>query len=359
MHLFFLLLLFVLSPAQAEHMSLSPDQQANLGIKFDTATPVNSVSSQRFPAEVVIPNSGQFIVHSSQDGVVLNLLKAEGDTVSKGETVAIINSPQLITAQSNYLQAISRLQQSQVDWQREKQLYEEGIIAERRYLETRTSYNQTRNHVTALEQQLKLSGMSEQALKKLRDRGEYDSHLSVVSEADGVIMKQQAKIGQRVTGMDKIYEVADLSTLWLEVHVPIDVARNISPGDRADVADRDVNAEVTTIGRQVHDIDQGVMVRASVNDHTALITPGEFVQVTFFSKQAENRYQVPQSAIIRLNGTPHIFVEQGEEITELPVTIESDNAGLAVIDTAGKPLGRIVVEGLAALKAVWQNQESP
>lgn len=359
MHMLLWFLVFFFSSVHAAPLQLTAEQQQNLGLKFETVSPVNAVSSQQYPAEVVIPNSGQYIIHSPQDGVVLNLLKAEGDTVHQGELVAVINSPQLIATQSDYLQAVAELRQVEVDWQREKQLFDEGIIAERRYLETRTRYRQASNHVTAMEKQLKLAGISDQALRKLREHGEYDSHLNILAEADGIIMTQQAKIGQRVTAMDKIYEVADLSVLWLKVHVPIDVARQIQQGDRADVCDRDVNAEVTTIGRQVHDIDQGVMVRAKVTAHTDLLTPGEFVQVTFSSVQTGNRYQLPQSAIVRLDGKPHVFVEAHNDITVLPVTIVSNNAGQVVISVSAELPGPIAVEGLAALKAAWQNQDTP
>ena len=355
----FILLLFT-GASHAGPLVLSPDEKQNLGLEVAAPIPVAVIQSQQFPAKVVIPNSGQTTIHSTLDGVVMNLFKAEGDVVSQGETLAIVNSPQLISLQSDFLQSLTTLRQAELDWQREKQLFDEGIIAERRYTESQTRINQTRNLTKALQKQLRLSGLSDSDIRTLTQRGEFDGTLTITAQSDGVVMRQDAVVGQRLTALDKIYEIADLSTLWLEVHVPLEIARMIHPGNKALVVQPDVSAEVMTIGRKVHEIDQGVMVRAKVTNNTALLTPGETVEVSFLSDSQETRYRIPETAIIRLSNAPYIFVETNAGIVAVAVIIISQETNGVVIQLdEAQELNQVIVAGLAALKAAWQNQEAP
>jgi membrane fusion protein, heavy metal efflux system len=351
-----LILLLFCIPLHAESLQLSQRQQENLGLKVAAASVVTVSSSQSFPAKVVVPNNNQYGVYSPQAGIVLQLFKAVGDTVEQDEVMAVVNSPDLITIQRDYLQAYGRLKQVDIEWQRIKQLFSEGIAAERRYQDIRSQRELARNEYQALEQQLRLIGLSQDDLDELRSNGKYNSTLQLYSETDGVVMKQLVLTGQQVGAMDNLYMVADLSTLWLEVHVPLDFVKRIQLGEQASVDGRHVSGEVIAIGREVHEADQGVMVRVLINQHTDLLTPGEFVQVKFHKSTTAQLYEVPQSAVLFLEGTAHIFVENEAGFSPVPVDVHSERAGKALITTSHEPLNRVVVEGLAALKAAWNNR---
>lgn len=341
-----------------EPLPLTPDQQQNLGIVLASLKQVTVSSSQSYPADVIIPNANRYSVHSPQSGIVARLAKAVGDKVTRGELVAVIKSSDLITVQRDYVQAYGRVKQLEVEWRRLKQLKDEGIVAERRFQDVNSRLRLARNDYQALEQQLILIGVSEEELKQFRITGEYDSELELKSEVDGVVMEQTVTTGQRISGMDNLYVVADLSTLWLEVHVPLGVVENINIGDDAKVADREVTGQVTAIGRQVHQIDQGVMVRVLVDDNTGLLTPGEFVQVNFLTSTSamKQRYSIPQSALVRLEGKEHVFIITPSGFLPVTVVVHSEKGGNSIIEIPGERPETIVIQGLAALKAAWINR---
>jgi multidrug efflux pump subunit AcrA (membrane-fusion protein) len=354
--IFCVLLVSIGSPVFSEPLILNQLEQENLGLKLAPAKAVSITSSQSFPANVIIPNNARNSVHSPQEGIVLNLFKAVGDTVSRGELVAVVNSLSLITVQRDYLQSHGRLKQIEVEWRRLKQLYAEGIVAERRYQEIASQRQLAINEYQALAQQLQLMGLSQAQLDELRSSGQYTSELQLHSETDGVVMQQQVTTGQRVTAMDSIYMIADLSTLWLEVHVPLDVARQINPGKQAGVDDREVNGTVSAVGREVHEIDRGVMVRVLVEHNTDLLTPGEFVQVKFYESASAPRYEIPIAAILNLDGRPHIFVKTASGFSPVPVVVYSQRKDTAIIEVNENGLDKVVVAGVAALKAAWNSR---
>lgn len=341
-------------PAYTQNLQLDKTQMDNLGVSYQTAVSVSETQSHHYPAKVAVPNANRHIVHISQEGVVTQMLVAEGDVVESGQILATINSPALLSLQTQYLQAEGLLSQLLTDMQRDKQLFSEGIIAERRYLDAKTRYQQQKTLVDSQIKTLQLAGMSLDAIKTLKQQQKLDSYLHVRAASNGVVMAQNAVIGQRVMASDVIYEVADLSTLWLEIHVPLSVTKNINNGEKVRVCDRDVSASVVTVGRQVHDIDQGVLVRAETSDHTGLLTPGEFIQVCFVQNNSSTLYEIPYKAILRIDGATHIFYYDGESITLRPVNIVHQSQDSVTVSDAFLSTGYVVDEGVSSLKSAWQ-----
>ncbi|WP_284451197.1 efflux RND transporter periplasmic adaptor subunit [Methylophaga thalassica] len=341
-------------PAYSQSLQLDKTQMDNLGVSYQTAVSVSETKSHHYPAKVSVPNANRHIVHTSQEGVVTQMLVAEGDIVKAGQVLATVNSPALLSLQTQYLQAEGLLNQLLTEMQRDKQLFNEGIIAERRYLDAKTRYQQQKTLVDSQIKTLQLAGMPLDAIKTLKQQQTMDSHLHVRAVSEGVVMAQNAVIGQRVMASDVLYEVADLSTLWLEIHVPLLVASNINIGSKVMVCDRDVSASVMTVGRQVHNIDQGVLVRAETSENTGLLTPGEFVQVCFVQNTQSMLYEIPYKAILRVEGITHIFYFDGQSISLRPVHIVSQSENSVTVSDAFLSNGYVIDEGVSSLKSAWQ-----
>lgn len=343
-------------PTYSQSLQLDKTQMDNLGVSYQAAVSVSETKSHHYPAKVSVPNANRHIVHTSQEGVVTQMLVAEGDIVKAGQVLATVNSPALLSLQTQYLQAEGLLNQLLTEMQRDKQLFNEGIIAERRYLDAKTRYQQQKTLVDSQIKTLQLAGMPLDAIKTLKQQQTMDSHLHVRAVSEGVVMAQNAVIGQRVMASDVLYEVADLSTLWLEIHVPLLVASNINIGSKVMVCDRDVSASVMTVGRQVHNIDQGVLVRAETSENTGLLTPGEFVQVCFVQNTQSMLYEIPYKAILRVEGITHIFYFDGQSISLRPVHIVSQSENSVTVSDAFLSNGYVIDEGVSSLKSAWQTE---
>ncbi|MCX4186852.1 efflux RND transporter periplasmic adaptor subunit [Methylophaga sp. OBS4] len=348
--------LYLLSPL-AGAFSLSDAEIRNLGIELAVPKSASQSLSDHYPAKVAVPNTSLHVVHAPQEGIIVNMLVAEGDVVEQGQLLATLNSPQLLMLQSDYLQAYSLLRQLREDMQRDKQLYEEGIIAERRYLQSKTRYQQQQTNVDSYAKTLHLSGMSDEDVNKLASGRLLDSTLNIHAPSTGVVMQQQAFAGQRVSAADPLYQLADLSILWLEIHVPLAIARQTEKNDQVLTCERNITATVTTIGRQVHEVDQGVLVRAVVSENTDMLTPGEFTQVCFVMNEQVSLYIVPRNALFRYQDTPSVFLIRNGEVTLLPVEVASEQEETLIIKAEMAQDSRIVISGTAALKAAWMDQE--
>ncbi len=313
---------------------------------------MESATSAAYPAKVVVPNAQLRIVSAPQSGLLEALLVSEGETVQAGQPLAQIQSPQLLEQQSAYLEALTRLQLARADFKRDNQLHKEGIIAERRFLETRSRLTQVETSVEQLQQSLALAGMDAQALAALKKQRKLSGLLQVRSPLGGVVLEQIATPGQRLEMADPLYKVGQLSPLWLEIHVPLEKLGAIAPGSL--VRSESVSARVITVGRMVHGADQGVLVRAEVTDGAEQLRPGQFVQANLQGPDTADLYRVPRAALVRSGGDSYVFVETPDGFSAEAVKVQAEETNHIVISGDFAADAQVVISGTAALKASWQ-----
>lgn len=355
MNYFFSLLLLIASTASHanEILQLNADEINNIGIEVAEIKSITESLSNKLPAKVTIPNKSQRVISVPQDGVIEIMLVAEGDVVKADQALAQLNSPQIVAGQNDYLQSLSRLSQSQQEMQRDKSLFDEGIIAERRYRQSLSTYQQDKSDVAMYKKRLEMAGMNADDIRLLDKTRSLSSRLILTAPADGVVMKQFATAGQRLTAADPLYQLAELSILWLEIHVPLDLAKNLKINDRLTVCDKSVDGNVIAVGREVHAADQGVLVRAEINQKTEQLTPGEFIEVCFI-QQAENaQFEVPRSAVFRNEGLSAVFIKTDDGFIYKDIEIIKDNGKKLVISGDLSPQQSVVISGTATLKAAW------
>jgi Cu(I)/Ag(I) efflux system membrane fusion protein len=144
---------------------------------------------------IVTPDEGAMAVVTSRlTGWVEALLDAQsGERVKKGQPLARIYSPDLVTTQLNYLNAIK--------WTRDQasgqvQQGAQGLEADAR-------------------QRLVLVGFAPEDIAELEKRKRPLDWLTVRAPIDGYVGKRSAQVGAFVTPGQELYEIADLSNVWV------------------------------------------------------------------------------------------------------------------------------------------------
>ena len=334
-------------------IKLTVAQSKAYGITTEPLKKTSDVLGARYPAEVVVPNSQLQVISALQGGLVERLLAAEGDAVKKGQSLARIQSPSVLELQRDLLQTLSQLNLAKSSLNRDKQLFAEGIIPKRRYLESLSAWQEL---VTQKEQQeatLQFSGMSDIAIAKLEKTRKLIRVLTVVAPFDGVLLEQMVISGQKLSATDPLFKIGKLSPLWVEIHVPVSVVNTLKIGDRISVPDFNVDGHVITIGQMVHVADQGTLVRALVKDNIEHLRPGQVVQARFaVNTNSEQRYLVPRKSIARLEGETIIFIKNSQGFEAVYVSIVGSNAGQQIITSITPITSDVVTSGAVTLKAI-------
>ncbi len=337
---------------EANHISLTQEQIRAFGLQTATVARTDMSPGFSYPAEVVVPSTQLQIISALQGGLLETLLVAEGDSVTKGQTVARIKSPALLEQQRDLLQTLIQLNLTRANMNRDKQLLEEGIIPKRRYQESVAAWRALDTQKKQQEALLLLSGMSKEDIATLEKSRQLDSTLLISAPFDGTILKQLAIPGQKLEITDPIFKIARLSPLWLEIHVPVMAVSGLKPGDPITVPDLDIKGKIITIGKEVHAADQGTLVRALVTEHTDRLRPGQIVQALILRKgDDQQRYLIPHSAIVRIDGKQMIFIRTEKGFRALQVSVAGRRGEQTVIQSAEPIDAPVVIKGAVALKA--------
>jgi membrane fusion protein, heavy metal efflux system len=352
LHIFNLVLLGALCAATqaASTVKIDDAQRAAFGIETAPVKMGSAALSKPYPAKVVVPNAQLRVVSAPLDGVVEALLVAEGESVAAGQPLARLRSQGLLELQAAYLESLTRRQLSGETLARDSKLHAEGIVARRRLLESRSAHREMLTTEARDRQALTLAGMPEEAIERLADSQQMSAVLEVSSPLSGVVLEQLATAGQRLAASDPLYRVGDLSSLWVEVHVPLDALRNIAPGSKVELS-QDLSATVITVGRMVHGTDQGVLVRAEVREGVAALRPGQFVEARLKQAADGRALRLPAPALLRIEGTDSVFVERDGGFEQVPVEVLSREASQVVVIGPLEVGEAVVVNGTVALKA--------
>jgi membrane fusion protein, heavy metal efflux system len=355
MNKFLLVLLntFVLS-AQAESLSLNDQQLQKLNMQYVNPKVTQSLISQRFSAEVIIPPTQLRVLSAPRPGLVVQLYASPGDMVKQGQILARITSQELVSTQSEYLQTFTEKRLAETSFNRDKTLFQDGIIAQRRFLETQAHLENLTATLAEKRQLLKMSGMSDAQIGQIEQDKKLSAGLTIIAPIHGQIMEQQAQVGTKVDSASPLYTISQLSPLWIMVQVPIEQATKLKNGMLVRSSTLGVEGKIDAILRNLNKENQTVQVRAVIQKGSEQLTVGQVIDVDFaISSKAESMFEIPRQAIVRNENKTVVFINDQKIVRILPVKVMSEYDATAIVAGSLKSDMKIITNGTAALKSLW------
>ena len=340
-------------------ITISQDYVNNLGIILGKLTPSKQIPLLTAPAKVVIPPAHEYIVSASQAGLITKLNAALGDSVKKGQILALLNSPDLLSMQRLYLKSLSEMQLSSFSYQRDQKLAAEGVIAERRWQETSSLYNTFVSEMNEHKQLLEIAGMTSEEINKLTKTRQLSSQLSVHAPISGVVMDRMAVAGERMGILAPLYRIANLDELWLEINIPHEHIGQIKIGDQVHIENSPIYAQITLLGQSVNPENQTLLARATIKDSKDLIKQhasvraGQSINTQIIQASDNAVFKVPNTAIAQNDGLAYIFIRTQDGFTVSAITVIGKQADESIISGNLSGDESIAIRGAVALKANW------
>ncbi len=215
-------------------------------------------------------------IASRMDGRVEKLLvNFVGQRVEKGDPLAWIYSPELLTTQEGLLIEVRRLEQLRASGAANLAGQQAAVESAR--------------------QRLLLWGITAEQIDEIIRRGQAQTHLILHSPLAGFVIDKQVVQGNYVKEGDNLYAIADLSTVWtqakvfedeiagLEVGTAVEVACTAYPGEMfagriafvalsVDAATRTVSARIETENPD-HKLKPGMYAQAVIRLPVGKVTP--------------------------------------------------------------------------------------
>ncbi len=313
---------------------IDPVTIQNMGVRLGTASKKPLTKYIRTVGTVTYNETRLYIANSKFNGWIEKLyVDFVGEQVQKGQPLFEIYSPEVLTAQQEYLLAYSQFKnQSQQA--------------------SASSKNAARRMVTASRNRLLYWDLAESHIKKLEKTGEIQKTVTIYSPATGVVIKKNAFEGHYVKAGMHQYEIADLSTVWVDVDIyeyelpwvhkgmPAEMELAYIPG-------KTFKGEVLFVYPYLDTKTRTAKLRLAFQNSELELKPGMYANINLQAESIEESVVIPQEAVIDSGVRKVVFValEKGRfQPREITVGIEGNDHEIQVL--AGLSAGeRIVLSG--------------
>jgi Cu(I)/Ag(I) efflux system membrane fusion protein/cobalt-zinc-cadmium efflux system membrane fusion protein len=274
-------------------VQIDPVTRQNIGLVTKPASYQNMTKAIYTFGRVAIPDPNRFIVTVKVDGWIERLFVAEeGEQVFKGQPLFELYSPALVSAQEELLLA----SKSDPEIESVGRLAE---IAERRLLNW---------------------DISEDQIRKLKESGEVVRTLIIRSPADGFVKTKTVDEGDRISAQSSLFEIVDLSEVWIIAYVYEQDLPYIKIGQAGLVSvpglpGRVFESRLNYISPLLDERGQTELRFVLDNDHFEL-KPEMYADIRIGSELDNDRLTIPRSAVINSGVKELVFVATAEDSYE-------------------------------------------
>lgn len=294
---------------------------STIGVDILTAGPAVIRSTLKMPGEIVVnPNSIVQVV-PRLPGIVVAVNFDAGQSVKKGDVLAVVESQMLADLQSQYLAAQRRLVLAKTVYEREKQLWEEKISAKQDYLAAELAFNEARIASDLAAEKLRALGIRPQAGLLAKDLTRYE----VRAPISGLIVTKTIALGAVLKDDIPIFTVADMSTVWTAVTVyPKDLSI-VKTGQKAHVKaiayDVEGDGIVTYITPLIGGQTRTATARVILENEDGRWHPGMFVSIELTADEVEVSVAVSAQAIQTFRDWTIVFGRYGNYFEARPLEL--------------------------------------
>ena len=287
-------------------IELTAQQMVEHGLKVETVTQGEVNSFVTLPGKLVVNTDQQAHISPNFSGHVEQVNVALGQYVERGQTLAVLSVPELIDQQASLSIAQSSLRLAQQEYEREQQLWSQGISAKQDLQRAENAYRQAQ--ITVQSQQARLH-----ALGSTGQNGRF----VIRAPIPGMISQKDIVVGENVQLADQLFVIENLKDLWLEFNLPNTSNIQLQVGQilnfKTNGSDQNYQAKVQTLNSQA-DLQTGrLQVRAKVTTQADVLRPNVLVNVFVTDAQAKTALRVQKKALQQVEGKPVVFVIESEE----------------------------------------------
>ena len=311
-----------------DQITLTDLQKKTAGIETTTLSNENIANKILLTGQINVPPTGMAGVSSSTGGIVKTARFVPGNYVTRGQTLAVVENPELARLQQEYLQSKSNLGYAQKDYNRQMYLNKYQASSDK---VTQKAANEAQSQgaaVRGIESQLRSYGISPGSVST----GNIRKSVAVVAPISGYISRVNASIGQYVSSADVLYEIVNNGQTHLVLKVFEKDLNKISVGQKVYAftnqnPEKKYAATVKLIGKDFAP-DRSVLIHCDLIDKDETLIPGTFMNAEI-EVNAEEGFVIPDDAIVTWEGKQYVFEELKPKTYKMfPVTIGNSENGL-------------------------------
>ncbi|PIQ21622.1 MAG: efflux transporter periplasmic adaptor subunit [Cytophagales bacterium CG18_big_fil_WC_8_21_14_2_50_42_9] len=310
-------------PAAAEHaeeagaheenentVEFTPEQFVIGKVELGKIAPKNLSNVIAVNGLLDVPPQNLLSVSAPMGGFVQSTDLLQGMRIKKGQLVAVIENPEFVTIQQDYLESISQLEYLTLEYQRQKELAAEQVGSLKNFQQVTAQYKAMQSRVNGLKQQLAHIGIPASRLQP----GKITRTLPIYSPINGYVTEVNTNRGSYVTPTDVMFEIVDTEHLHVELTVFEKDLTKLKVGQKIrfylpNESGAERTATLHLIGREISP-ERTVRVHAHLDKEETQLIPGMYVKA-FIELDINTVPALPQEAVVQSEGKDYIFVLKG------------------------------------------------
>ncbi len=337
-------------------VDLTPDQMETFQVRTAPVAGGPIAVTIKRPAEVVYDENRLAHVVPRVPGIAQTINAAEGDRVTEGQALAVLESRELADAKAAYLASLERLALTKENFSRAEALIEKRIVSEKIHLEVKTEYAEARINLRNARQKLFALGIGEDRLKEISEEGASDLTEYVMhAPLSGTVVTRHLTRGESVPTDREAFVIADVSTVWVDISIYAHDLEQVRAGQSVTIlTDGGFEAEGTIafVTPNVSEETRTANARVVLENTPMRLRPGMFVTADIAVVEEPANVRVPASALQTHEGQDVVFVKHKDgKLKPQSVTLGRRNhdyvevlAGLSTGDT-------VVTDGAFVVKS--------
>lgn len=337
-------------------ISLTDEQLKSTAIELGTVEQKNISTVINVNGKIDVPPQNLVSVSIPLGGYLKSTKLLPGMHLQQGEIIAVLEDQQYIQLQQDYLTTKAKLEMSEADYLRQKDLNENKATSDKLFQQAKAEYNSFKIILKSLGEKLKLINIDAQKLTA----DNITKDITISAPFDGFVSKVNVNIGKYVTPSDVLFELVNPKDIHLNLKVFEKDLVLLSVGQKLwtytnSNPDKRHKCEIILISKDIAQ-DRTAEVHCHFEDYDKNLLPGMYMNAEIEINNAKVN-AIPEEAIVVFEGKNYVFVSASKnEYTMEEVEVGTKENNWTEIKNAALFAGKkIAIKGAYALLMALKN----
>lgn len=287
-------------------IELTSDQIRNAGVAIGKPEQRQISGVVKANGQLDVPPQQLVSISVPLGGFLKSTTLLPGSKVKQGQVIAVIENPDYIQLQQDYLEARNQSEYNKAEYDRQEELAKENVNALKTVQQAKTSYLNGLARVNGLAARLKMINIDPNSLKAEN----ITSTANVYSPIDGFVTDVKVNIGKFVNPSDVLFTIVDTEHLHAELTVfEKDIPKiHLKQKVRFMLANemKERAATVYLIGREIKP-DRTVNIHCHIDVEDTNLLPGMYLSAVIETGDV-NVTALPEDAVVDYQGKRYVFI---------------------------------------------------